>query len=137
MQPVDPAFSVRAKENGGGFIVAGQNYGQGSRREHAALVPLYLGIRAVLAVSFARIHKSNLINNGILPLEFIDPQDKNKIREGDELIIADAPSDIEKGDTVIVTNKTTGDTIVTRLVLSERLKKVMQAGGVLAAGKSE
>ncbi len=137
LQPVDPAFSARAKENGGGFIVAGQNYGQGSSREHAALVPLYLGIRAVLAVSFARIHKSNLINNGILPLEFIDPQDKSKIREGDELTIADAPSDIEKGDTVIVTNKTTGDTIVTHLVLSERLKKVMQAGGVLAAGKSE
>ncbi|MDE6398741.1 MAG: aconitate hydratase, partial [Clostridiales bacterium] len=132
LNPVDPEFSRRAKENGGGFIVAGQNYGQGSSREHAALVPLYLGIRAVLAVSFARIHQSNLINNGILPLVFVNPDDKNKIKQGDELCIADAPAEIQKGDTVTVVNKTTGDVIATTLVLSERLKKVMLAGGVLA-----
>lgn len=132
LNPVDPDFSRRAKENGGGFIVAGQNYGQGSSREHAALVPLYLGIRAVLAVSFARIHQSNLINNGILPLVFANANDKNKIHEGDELCIADAPAEIAKGNTVTVVNKTTGDVIVTELSLSERLKKVILAGGVLA-----
>ncbi len=133
LNPVDAEFSARAKKNGGGFIVAGQNYGQGSSREHAALVPLYLGIKAVLAVSFARIHQSNLINNGIMPLVFENPKDKDKISEGDELFIADAPAEIKKGDTVTVTNKTTGDIIKTKLELSERLKKVMLAGGVLAS----
>ena len=132
LNPVDPEFSARAKQNGGGFIVAGANYGQGSSREHAALVPLYLGIKAVLAISFARIHQSNLINNGILPLVFADPADRNKIKAGDELLIADAPAEIRKGDTVTVINKTTGDTIRTVLELSDRLKKVMLAGGVLA-----
>ena len=132
LNPVDPDFSRRAKENGGGFIVAGQNYGQGSSREHAALVPLYLGIRAVLAVSFARIHQSNLINNGILPLTFVRPEDKDGISQGDELYIADAPAEIAKGDTVTVVDKTTGKTILTKLVLSDRLKKVIIAGGILA-----
>ena len=135
LNPADSDFAKRAKENGGGFIVAGQNYGQGSSREHAALVPLYLGIKAVLAVSFARIHRSNLINNGILPLEFVSPADKDKISEGDELFIADAPAEIKSGDTVTVINKTTGYKIITSLALSERLKKVMLAGGVLASIK--
>lgn len=132
LAPVDPDFSRKAKENGGGFIVAGANYGQGSSREHAALVPLYLGIKAVLAVSFARIHKSNLINNGILPLEFVNPADKENVRAGDELYIADACAQIRAGDTVTVKNETSGKTIQTVLSLSDRLKDVLCAGGVLA-----
>ena len=75
LTPCDPDFPARAKADGGGFIVAGANYGQGSSREHAALAPLQLGIKAVLAKSFARIHMANLINNGILPLTFADPAD--------------------------------------------------------------
>lgn len=132
LAPVDPEFSVRAKQHGGGFIVAGANYGQGSSREHAALVPLYLGIKAVLAVSFARIHRSNLINNGILPLVFCNPSDKEKIRQGDELMIENASEQIKVGEKIIVTNKTGGEKIETELILSERLKAVILAGGVLA-----
>src|SRR3712207_4304898 len=75
LTPCNEDFPKRAKENGGGYIVAGENYGQGSSREHAALAPLYLGIKAVFAKSFARIHKANLINNGIMPLEFINGSD--------------------------------------------------------------
>ncbi len=135
LNPVDPEFSVRAKSEGGGFIVAGSNYGQGSSREHAALVPLYLGIKAVLAVSFARIHQSNLINNGIMPLVFVNPADKDGISMGDELCIADAPAEISQGSIVTVLNKTTGKTIETKLELSDRLKHIMLCGGVLASIK--
>lgn len=139
LDPVDPDFSERAKKNGGGFIIAGSNYGQGSSREHAALVPLYLGIKAVLAVSFARIHRSNLINNGIMPLVFADASDKDKIKEGDELFIADAPGEIISGDTITVLDKTNGAKITAVMELSPRLKKVMLAGGMLAdiAAKAE
>ncbi len=137
LAPVDAGFSARAKQSGGGFIVAGANYGQGSSREHAALVPLYLGIKAVLAVSFARIHESNLINNGILPLVFVHPDDKEKISEGDELYIADAPQEIVAGDTVTVVNRTRGVTVSTRLHLSDRLKEVILAGGVLALSRQK
>jgi aconitate hydratase len=89
LAPCDDKFSSRAKGNDGGFIVAGENYGQGSSREHAALVPLYLGIKAVFAKSFARIHKANLINNGILPLVFENPEDYENIEAGDDLVIND------------------------------------------------
>ena len=82
---VDPSFCARAKEKGKGFIIGGANYGQGSSREHAALVPLYLGIKAVIAKSFARIHMSNLVNAGILPLTFVNPDDYDKIAQGDRL----------------------------------------------------
>ncbi len=133
LNPVDPEFSARAKQNGGGFIVAGSNYGQGSSREHAALVPLYLGIKAVIAVSFARIHQSNLINNGIMPLVFENPEDKKKIAEGDELYIADAPAEIVAGSKITVVNETNGAVISTILSLSARLKEVMLGGGVLAS----
>ena len=90
LTPVDETFPARAKEKNGGFLIAGHNYGQGSSREHAALVPLYLGIKGVIAKSFARIHQANLVNSGILPLVFADESVYNKIDMGDELIITEA-----------------------------------------------
>ncbi len=132
LQPSDPTFAGRAKEKNGGFIVAGANYGQGSSREHAALVPLYLGIKAVIAVSFARIHRDNLINNGILPLEFTDASDYAKLSQGDELVIEDARAQVATG-IVRVKNVTKDYTFETRMPLSDRLQKIMLAGGVLAS----
>ena len=87
LTPCDPEFPARAKAAGGGFIIAGQNYGQGSSREHAALAPLQLGVKGVIAKSFARIHMANLINNGILPLVFVNEWDYDNIRLGDEFVI--------------------------------------------------
>ena len=84
---IDPTFPKRAKEKGGGLVVGGENYGQGSSREHAALAPMYLGLKAVLVKSFARIHRSNLINFGIIPLEFSSKSDYDSIDQGDELQI--------------------------------------------------
>ncbi len=94
LTPCDEDFPARAKANGGGFIVAGANYGQGSSREHAALAPLYLGVKAVLAKSFARIHRANLMNNGILPLVFTDEADYDAMSQDDELVIDNAPEQI-------------------------------------------
>ena len=133
LNPSDPTFAARAKEKGGGFIVAGANYGQGSSREHAALVPLYLGIKAVIAVSFARIHRDNLINNGILPLEFADPADYARMEQGDALEIDNVRAQISKGSTVTVKNVTKGYKFKTTLKLSPRLKTIVLAGGTLAA----
>jgi len=129
--PIDPDFPKRAKEAGGGFLVAGHNYGQGSSREHAALVPLYLGIKGVLAKSFARIHMANLVNSGILPLTFVDERDYDDISQGDQLEIEDAPSQIQDGDIIRLKNLTTGKEIHARLSLSPRLKEVILAGGML------
>ena len=131
LTPVDPTFPERAKKAGGGFLVAGQNYGQGSSREHAALAPLYLGIRAVIAKSFARIHRSNLINSGILPLTFADPSDYDRINSGDDLVIEHPMEQIQEGNRIIVHNQTRNLDIVTEMPLSDRLKKVMLAGGLL------
>jgi len=131
LTPVDPTFPERAKKAGGGFLVAGQNYGQGSSREHAALAPLYLGIRAVIAKSFARIHRSNLINSGILPLTFADPSDYDRINSGDDLVIEHSVEQIQEGNRIIVHNQTRNLDIVTEMPLSDRLKKVMLAGGLL------
>ena len=87
LTPCDPDFPKRAKEHGGGFIVGGSNYGQGSSREHAALVPLQLGVRGVIAKSFARIHMANLVNSGILPMTFVDEADYDRINDGDVLVL--------------------------------------------------
>ena len=84
--PCDEKFPERAKKHGGGFIVGESNYGQGSSREHAALVPLYLGVKGVLAKSFARIHMANLVNSGILPMVFVNEEDYGKINPGDRLV---------------------------------------------------
>ena len=127
----DKSFPERAKEAGGGFIVGGSNYGQGSSREHAALVPLYLGVKAVLAKSFARIHMANLMNSGILPLTFLDPADYDRINEGDELALPFVREEIEAGKNVTVENKTAGITFETVLTVSGRQKDVLLAGGQL------
>jgi aconitate hydratase len=131
LTPVDPGFPARAKEAGGGFLIAGHNYGQGSSREHAALVPLYLGIKGVIAKSFARIHMANLINSGILPLTFVNEEDYDDIDQDDKLVIEDAVSQIKAGDKLIVRNVTKNKDIEVMLSLSPRLKEIILAGGLL------
>lgn len=128
LTPCNEDFPKRAKENGGGFIVGGDNYGQGSSREHAALAPLYLGIKAVLVKSFARIHKANLINSGILTLTFNHPEDYDKIQEFDELVIENAVEQV-KGNKVIVINKTQNTQYEMDLDISERERQMLLAGG--------
>ena len=127
---VDEDFPRRAKENNGGIIVAGKNYGQGSSREHAALAPLYLGIKAVLAKSFARIHKSNLINNGILPLTFVNEADFEDLDLMDEIVINNVLDQLDK-DIIIVENKTKNKMYETALLMSNRSVELLKAGGRL------
>ena len=127
----DPTFPERAKRAGEGIIVGGANYGQGSSREHAALVPLYLGIRAVIAKSFARIHMANLINFGIVPLTFADPDDYDRLGEGDALRIADFRGAVGSRDTVMLTDDTTGREVLLRLDFTERQREILLAGGLL------
>ena len=127
----DESFATRAQAAGKSIVVGGSNYGQGSSREHAALVPLYLGVKAVLVKSFARIHRSNLINAGILPLEFENEADYELISQGDELLIPDAKKCIMEGTPVKVINKTTGKEIVAKCDLSGRAKDIILAGGLL------
>ncbi len=134
---IDPSFPARAKASGTGFIVGGRNYGQGSSREHAALCPRYLGIRAVIAESFARIHKSNLVNFGILPLELAHPEDKSGFRPGDKLRIVDLKSLISRGSVVPVRNLTQGKTVQTKLDVTPRLAQVLLAGGLLAYARAK
>ncbi|MBQ4088735.1 MAG: aconitate hydratase [Clostridia bacterium] len=132
LTPSDPDFPKKAKENGGGFIVGGSNYGQGSSREHAALAPLYLGVKAVLAKSFARIHAANLVNNGILPLEFADPADYDTLKVGDEIVIENAREQTAKlPETGIMTVKAAGREITMKLSASARQAKMLLAGGLL------
>jgi len=137
LAPVDPSFPARAKEKSGGFLVAGHNYGQGSSREHAALVPLYLGIRGVIAKSFARIHMANLVNSGILPLVFEDEAVYDKIEPGDVLSIEDAPAKVDGKVAFTVENKTKGFAFTVKLDVSERLKAVLKDGGLLNHTKKE
>ena len=128
----DEKFPARAKELGKSIIVGGSNYGQGSSREHAALAPLYLGIKAVLVKSFARIHRANLINAGILPLTFVNEADYDNIAQGDQLVLADVRKAVEAGKSeLIVVNKTNGKEIPVLCELSGRTKDIMLAGGLL------
>ena len=134
LTPCDEEFPARAKENNGGFIIGGQNYGQGSSREHAALAPLQLGVKGVIALSFARIHMANLINNGILPLTFKDAADYEKLGMLDELSIENATEQVKaaaEGKPVTVVNKTQGYSFDTELVISERQRDMLLAGGLL------
>ena len=131
----DEQFPARAENLGKSIIVGGANYGQGSSREHAALAPLHLGVKAVLVKSFARIHRSNLINAGILPLNFVNEADYDKISLGDSLEITNVRESIETSKNLIVTNKTTGDKIECACELSERAKKIILAGGLLSYTK--
>ena len=127
----DETFPKRAKEAGQSIIVGGSNYGQGSSREHAALAPLYLGVKAIICKSFARIHKQNLINNGILPLTFVNEEDYLKIDQGDKLEIPGVKSAIKHGDKILVKNITKGTHFHTTLELSERGKGMILEGGLL------
>jgi aconitate hydratase len=134
LTPCDPDFPARAKAHGGGFIIAGANYGQGSSREHAALAPLQLGIKAVLAKSFARIHMANLINNGILPLSFVRPEDYEVISSLDELVIEQVEAQLEnlvRGKNLLVKNLTRDTAIACQLPLSRRQADLLLAGGLL------
>jgi aconitate hydratase len=137
LTPVDSEFPARAKALHGGFLVAGVNYGQGSSREHAALVPLYLKIKGILAQSFARIHMANLINSGILPLVFANPDDYDTIDQGDELTIENAAAQIEAGDIVMVRNVSKSRDIATILKVSPRIKAIISAGGLLNYTKNK
>lgn len=128
----DEDFPRRAKNMGKSIIVGGSNYGQGSSREHAALAPLYLGIKAVLVKSFARIHRANLINAGILPLTFVNEADYDKINQGDEIVLADVRADVEADmSKLTVVNKTTGVEIPVLCELTGRTKDIILAGGLL------
>lgn len=132
---VDTEFPRRAKENNGGFIIAGNNYGQGSSREHAALAPLYLGIKAVIAKSFARIHKANLINNGIIPLEFENEANYDNLDNLDELVMENIQSALDNG--IVIVKNVTKETEFNALVqLTEKEIAVIRAGGRLNYVKS-
>ena len=132
----DEQFPENCKKYGKGIIIGGENYGQGSSREHAALVPLYLGIKAVVTKSFARIHAANLINAGILPLTFKNSADYDKISQFDELELPDIRASIASGaDTVLLKNKTTGETYDVVPMLSGRSRDIILAGGLLGYTK--
>ncbi len=127
---LDPEFHLRAKEKGNGVVVGGENYGQGSSREHAALAPRYLGIRAKIAKSFARIHKANLVNFGIVPLSFKDPADYDLLNPGDKLLIPHLRTMIIRGAEVIPV-EVGGRTFLTILDISDRQRDELLAGGTL------
>lgn len=124
-------FKERADKNGGGFILGGENYGQGSSREHAALVPLYLGVKAILAKSFARIHKDNLINSGILPLILADAKDYDKLDEYDELELTDVIEGLQQGGAIKLRNKSNGFELLCKFEGSTEDIEILIAGGYL------
>jgi len=130
-----PTFAQRCldlkKQGLAGIVAAGESYGQGSSREHAALCPMYLGVRAVLAKSIERIHKANLINFAIVPIEFTNPADYDKIKEGDELEISDLTAAIQNAQEVEIFNRTTGEVFKGRLALSPREREILLSAGLL------
>lgn len=130
----DETFPERAKALGHSIIVGGSNYGQGSSREHAALVPMYLGVRAVIAKSFARIHVANLINAGIMPLTFKNPDDYDRLNQSDKLTLSDIFSGMDKGE-ITLSDDTTGESFTLCCAFTERQKAILKAGGLLAYTK--
>jgi predicted aconitate hydratase len=129
---VDPSFAARAREKGGGFVLAGQNYGQGSSREHAALAPMYLGVKAVIAQSFARIHMANLANWGIAPLILENADDYATIDQGDQLEVPNLATDLAAGATRFeIRNQTKGSIVPAHLDLGARPRQILLAGGLL------
>lgn len=128
---VDPTFSQRALEKGGGFIIGGHNYGQGSSREHAALAPMYLGVKGVICKSFARIHKANLVNFGLLPLTFAQEADYERISQGDQLEIPAVAQSLEQGAPLLLKNLTKGEEYPLEYDLSPRAIRILLAGGLL------
>ena len=131
LTPCDPEFPARAKANNGGFIIAGSNYGQGSSREHAALAPLQLGIKGVIAKSFARIHMANLINSGILPMTFVNEADYDNIDMDDELVLENAVEQVKSGSQLVIKNVTKGTDIPVQVTLSDRQVEMILAGGLI------
>ena len=131
--PVDEHFYERAMDYGQKpfFVVGGDNYGQGSSREHAAIAPRYLGLRAVMAKSFARIHWQNLINFGILPLTFSDPADWERIDVNDTLVISDVRQSIEQGQGVTLFNQTQNHSIEVSFRLTDRQIEMILAGALI------
>ena len=133
----DEAFPARAEEMGASIIVGGANYGQGSSREHAALVPLYLGVKAVITKSFARIHKANLVNAGIIPLNFKDASDYDKIDTNDELLLPNIKSELSENSDITLVNKTKNEEYKLICDVSERQKDILSAGSLLDFTKKE
>ena len=130
----DTTFPERAKALGKSIIVGGSNYGQGSSREHAALVPMYLGVRAVITKSFARIHVANLINAGIMPLTFANPDDYDKLNQGDKLTLSDVFGGMDKGE-ITLKDETSGEEFKLVCSFTERQKAILKAGGLLSYTK--
>ena len=128
---IDRDFAKRAKKMGGGVIIGGKNYGQGSSREHAALAPMYLGVKAVIARSFARIHRSNLINYGIVPFGFQKDEDYQKIEEGDTIEIKGIREGLGTDGDITFCNKSKGISIPVKAILTPRESEILKAGGVL------
>ena len=131
----DETFPERAKALGKSIIVGGSNYGQGSSREHAALVPMYLGVRAVITKSFARIHVANLINAGFMPLTFKNPEDYDKLNQGDKLTLTDVFSGMDKGE-ITLKDETTGESFPLSCSFTDRQKAILKAGGLLEYTKN-
>ncbi|HEY5585330.1 MAG TPA: aconitate hydratase [Ruminiclostridium sp.] len=131
LTPCDPEFPTRAKANGGGFIIGGSNYGQGSSREHAALAPLQLGIKGVIAKSFARIHMANLINSGIIPMTFENEADYDRVNVNDDLAIENVIEQIKNADTIVVNNLSKNVKFNAKVSLSDRQVQIVLAGGLL------
>jgi aconitate hydratase len=138
-EQVDPSFYERAMEhrNGTSFILGGKNYGQGSSREHAALAPRYLGVRAVIAKSFARIHAQNLVNFGILPLEFADPEDYDRVSQGDVLQIRGIRAGLRPQEKIEITGKTKGETYSLRHSLGPRQVEIIRMGGLVNVARTK
>ena len=130
----DATFPERAKALGKSIIVGGSNYGQGSSREHAALVPMYLGVRAVITKSFARIHVANLINAGIMPLTFKNADDYDKLNQSDKLVMSNIFSGMDNGE-IVLKNETTGESFTLCCSFTDRQKAILKAGGLLAYTK--
>jgi aconitate hydratase len=134
---VDDTFAQRALESDGGFLVAGENYGQGSSREHAALCPMYLGIEGVLARSFARIHKANLFNFGLIPLT-IDEADYERIEQGDDIeIVDDVAAAVDAGREEFTVRVNDDWELTAHLDASERERRILSAGGKLSLTKRQ
>jgi len=136
-ESVDPTFASRAREARGGFVIGGENYGQGSSREHAALAPMYLGVKAVIAKSFARIHRANLVNFGILPLTFVNPADYDAVQRDDQLQIPGIRTRLTQSQTIVVENKTRGSKFEVKHDLTPRQVESILAGGMLSVARRE
>jgi len=136
-EAMDPRFAERALKAGSGIVVGGDNYGQGSSREHAALAPMYLGVRAVFAKSFARIHKANLVNFGILPLVFENAKDYDALEQGDRLEMPALARELAAGNRITVNNATKGKTFVVCHDFEKRAVELLIAGGLLNYTKKQ